>query len=60
MGKLLELVGFGFIGGTIYAFTMLIPQNSSVGWPVFWGCAGAALTIILYRNMKRKSKTTTS
>lgn len=58
MGKILELIGFGLIGGTIYAFTILIPQNSTVGWQVFWGCAGGALAIIIYRNVKKRSKTT--
>lgn len=60
MGKALELIGFGLVGGTIYAFTILIPQNSALGWQVFWGCAGGALAVIIYRNMKRKSKMTTS
>lgn len=56
MGKILEIIGFGLIGGTIYSFTVLVPQNNPIGWQLFWGCAGGALSIIIYRNMKRKSK----
>ncbi len=55
MSKILELIGFGFIGGTIYAFLGLITQQDPYGWPVFWGCAGGALAIIIYRKKKKKS-----
>lgn len=56
MGKKLELVGFALIGGTIYSFLGM--GDSEMRWPVFWGCAVGALAIIVYRNMKRKSKMT--
>jgi hypothetical protein len=54
MSKLLELIGFGFVGGTIYAFLGLIPQQDPIGWPLFWGCAGGALAIIIYRRKKKE------
>ncbi len=59
MIKILELIGFGFVGGTIYAFLGLIPQQDPYGWPVFWSCAGGALAIIIYRKKKRKKKEST-
>ena len=31
MGKILELIGFALIGGTIFAFTVPIPQKSEFG-----------------------------
>ncbi len=54
MSKILELIGFGFIGGTIYAFVGLIPQKDPIGWPIFWICAFGALAIIIYRKKKKK------
>lgn len=54
MSKLLELVGFGLVGGTIYAFLGLVAQKDPLGWPVFWACAGGAFAIILYRKKKQK------
>jgi hypothetical protein len=56
MSKILELIGFALIGGTIYAYLGMI--GSELRWPVFWTCAGGALTIIVYRKwMKKKSST---
>jgi hypothetical protein len=55
MIKILELIGLGFIGGTIYAFLVLIPQQDPMGWPFFWGCAGGALAIIIYRKKKKSN-----
>ncbi len=55
MSKILELIGFGFIGGTIYAFLGLIAQQDPIGWPVFWVCAAGALAVIIYRKKKKKS-----
>lgn len=54
MSKTLELIGFGLIGGTVYAFLGLIPQKDPLGWPVFWACAAGALAIIIYRKKKQK------
>jgi hypothetical protein len=54
MSKILELIGFALIGGTIYAYLGMI--GNELQWPVFWTCAGGALTIIVYRKwMKKKS-----
>lgn len=53
MSKLLELVGLGLIGGTIYAFLGLIAQKDPLGWPLFWAFAGGVLAIIVYRKHKR-------
>lgn len=55
--KILEVIGFGFIAGTIYSFLGLVPNGDPLGWPVFWGCAIGALAIIIYRNyLKKKAK----
>ncbi len=59
MSKILELIGFVFIGGTIYAFLGLISQQHPLGWPVFWGCAGGALVIIIYRKIKKRPDSST-
>ena len=52
MTKLLELIGLGLIGGTIYSFLGM--GESELRWPVFWACAVGALAIIIYRKRKRK------
>lgn len=54
MSKILELIGFGCVGGTVYAFLGLIPQQDPLGWPLFWGFAGGALAIIIYRKKKKQ------
>ena len=56
MSKLLELIGFGLIGGTVYAYLGLIAQRDPMGWPVFWACAGGALAIIILRKKKKQSQ----
>jgi len=50
--KILELIGFVLIGGTAYSFLGMI--GNELRWPVFYGCAGGALMIIIYRKMKKK------
>jgi hypothetical protein len=52
MSKILELIGFGLIGGTIYSWIGL--ADNPLRWPIFWGCAGGALAIILYNRKNRK------
>lgn len=52
MSKILELIGFVLVGGTIYAFLGM--GDSELRWSVFWGCAAGALCIILYRKWKNK------
>ena len=54
MSKLLELVGFALIGGTIISFLGM--GDSELRWPVFWGCAIGALAIIFYRKRQRKKQ----
>ncbi len=52
MTKILELIGFALIGGTIYSYLGMI--GNDLRWPVFWGCAVGALAIIIYRKWMRK------
>jgi len=50
--KALELIGFAFIGGMIYAMF-----GGGVGgpiWPLFWTCAVGAVAINIYRRKKKK------
>lgn len=54
MSKLLELIGFALIGGTIYAFVGPITNQEPHGWPVFWACAVGALAVIVHRSMRRR------
>jgi len=58
MSKILELIGFGLIGGTIYAWIGMI--GSELRWPVFGACAIGALGIIIYRKIKKSHKTQTT
>ena len=37
MTKILEIIGFALIGGTIYSYLGMI--GNDLRWPVFWGCA---------------------
>ncbi|HXV67241.1 MAG TPA: hypothetical protein VD731_08475 [Nitrosopumilaceae archaeon] len=54
MIKILEMIGFVLIGGTIYSYLGMI--GNDLRWPVFWSCASGALAIIIYRKfMKKKS-----
>lgn len=52
MTKILEIIGFGLIGGTIYSYLGMI--GNEYRWPVFWGCAVGALAIIIYRKWMKK------
>jgi len=58
MSKILELIGFGLIGGTIYSFLGM--GDSELRWPVFWACAAGAFGIIIYRKRKKSQKTQTT
>ena len=52
MIKILEIIGFVLIGGTIYSFLGMI--GNDLRWPVFWSCAIGALAIIIYRKWMKK------
>ena len=56
MIKMLELIGFALIGGTVYAFIGPIPRQDPVGWPIFWACAIGTLAIIIYRKKLKKNE----
>lgn len=59
MTKILEIIGFALIGGTIYSYLGMI--GNDLRWPVFWSCALGALAIIIYRKwMKKKSGSSNS
>ena len=53
MSKILELIGFACVGGTIYAFLGLSPEEP-IRWPLFWTFAGIALAVIMIRKWKKK------
>jgi hypothetical protein len=55
MSKILELIGFGLIGGTIISW-IAIPIDNAMRMPIFWGCAGGALAIIIYNRKMRKRR----
>jgi len=52
MIKILEIIGFVLIGGTIYSYLGMI--GNDLRWPVFFSCAVGALAIIIYRKWMRK------
>jgi hypothetical protein len=55
MAKLLEMIGLVFVSimilGFVGAFSPYVENGLT---PLFWGCAGGTLIIILYRKRKRK------
>ena len=52
MIKILELIGFALIGGTVYSYLGMI--GNELRWPVFFGCAAGTLAIIIYRKKIRQ------
>ncbi len=52
MIKILEIIGFILIGGTVYSFLGMM--GNELRWPVFWSCAAGALAIILFRKWSKK------
>ena len=59
MSKILEIIGIVLVVIMSLAFVgaldTVIPLGIENGLsPLFWGCAGATLMIILYRKKKRK------
>ena len=57
MAKMLEMLGFVLVAimtlGFVGAFEPTIRNGTS---ELFWGCAGCALMIIIYRKMKKKQE----
>ena len=57
MVKMLEMLGLVLVAimtlGFVGAFEPTIRSGTS---ELFWGCAGAALMIIIYRKIKRKKE----
>lgn len=54
MIKILEIIGFILIGGTVYSFLGMV--GNELRWPVFFGCAGGTLAIIFYRKKMRQKE----
>ena len=53
MAKMLELGGLGLIVIMFASFVGAFQPTVEPGLsPLFWGCAGVALTIIMYRKFK--------
>ena len=58
MVKILEMVGLGLVAIMTLGFVgLFVPYGIKNGTSeLFWGCAGAALMIIIYRKMKNKKE----
>ncbi len=56
MVKLLEIIGLGLVAIMTLGFVgVFIPYGIQNGTSeLFWGCAGGALMIIIYRKIKNK------
>ena len=55
MAKMLEMIGLVLVAIMSLGFMGLLQPTIQPGLsPLFWGCAGATLMILIYRKMKRK------
>ena len=55
MTKILEIIGFVLLGIMTLSFVGALQPTIEPGLsPLFWGCAGATLMILIYRKKKRK------
>ena len=55
MTKMLEIIGLVLVAIMSLGFMGLLQPTIEPGLsPLFWGCAGIALMIIIYRKIKRK------
>ncbi len=55
MAKMLEVVGLILVAIMTLGFVGVFQPTIEPGLsPLFWGCAGATLMILIYRKMKRK------
>ena len=52
---MLEIIGFVLLGIMTLSFVGALQPTIEPGLsPLFWGCAGATLMILIYRKRKRK------
>ena len=57
MVKMLEMLGLVLVAIMSLGFMGILQPTIEPGLsPLFWGCAGAALMIIIYRKIKRKKE----
>jgi len=57
MTKMLEVLGLVFVAIMALGFMGLLQPTIEPGLsPLFWGCAGATLMIIIYRKRKNKKE----
>ncbi|MGH1566363.1 MAG: hypothetical protein ACRBB5_02825 [Nitrosopumilus sp.] len=57
MAKMLEVLGLVLVAIMALGFVGALQPTIEPGLsPLFWGCAGIALMIIIYRKMKRKQQ----
>ena len=55
MAKILEIIGLVLVVIMSLGFVGVFEPNIESGLsPLFWGCAGGTLIIIMYRKRKRK------
>jgi hypothetical protein len=55
MAKILEMIGLVLVAIMTLGFVGVFEPNIESGLsPLFWGCAGGTLVIIMYRKRKRK------
>ena len=55
MAKILEIIGLVLVAIMSLGFVGVFEPNIGSGLsPLFWGCAGGTLVIIMYRKRKRK------
>ena len=55
MSKILEMLGLVLVGIMTLSFVGVFQPTIEPGLsPLFWGCAGGTLMIIIYRKRKRK------
>jgi len=59
MSKTLEMLGFVLVTIMILSFVGVFRPTIEHGLsPLFWGCAGATLMILIYRKKKKKQTET--
>ncbi len=57
MKKMLEIIGFVLLGIMTLSFVGALQPTIEPGLsPLFWGCAGATLMILIYRKRKQDEK----